>query len=97
MGTSMLDPGIALAFPDLRPFIVLGLAFGGVYAVSGVGLVVLYRATGVLNLAYGAIGAMGALVSWSLINSISSFDFPDALAYMIALAFGGLRRSSMGC
>ncbi|MGZ4282095.1 MAG: branched-chain amino acid ABC transporter permease, partial [Gaiellaceae bacterium] len=37
----------------LKPFIVIGLAFGGVYALSGVGLVVLYRATGVLNLAFG--------------------------------------------
>ena len=36
--------------------------------MSGVGLVVLYRATGVLNLAYGAIGAMGALISWSLLD-----------------------------
>ena len=42
---------------ELKPFIVLGLALGGVFAMSGVGLVVLYRTTGVLNLAYGAIGA----------------------------------------
>ena len=36
-----------------------GLALGGVYALSGVGLVVLYRATGVLYLAFGAVGAHG--------------------------------------
>ena len=52
----------------LKPFIVIGLAFGGVYALSGVGLVVLYRATGVLNLAFGAIGAAGALIAYYLIN-----------------------------
>ena len=46
---------------DFKPFIVTGLALGGVYALSGVGMVVLYRATGVLNLAFGAVGAMGAL------------------------------------
>ena len=40
-----------------KPYIVLGLALGGVYALSGVGIVVLYQATGVLNLAFGAIGA----------------------------------------
>ena len=50
----------------LKPFIVIGLAFGGVYALSGVGLVVLYRATGVLNLAFGAIGAAGALIAYYL-------------------------------
>jgi branched-chain amino acid transport system permease protein len=92
----MLDPGVVLAFPDLKPFIVLGLALGGVYALSGVGLVVLYRATGVLNLAYGAIGALAALVAWSLINSISSFDFPDAAAYLVALAFGALASLAYG-
>ena len=35
---------------DLEPFLVTGLSLGGVYALSGVGMVVLYRATGVLNL-----------------------------------------------
>ena len=48
--------------PDFKPFIVIGLALGGVYAMSGVGLVVLYRTTGVLNLFYGAVGALGSLV-----------------------------------
>jgi branched-chain amino acid transport system permease protein len=51
---------------DFEPFIVSGLALGGVYALSGVGLVVLYRATGVLYLAFGAVGAMGALIAWSV-------------------------------
>ena len=53
---------------DSQPFLVTGLALGGVYALSGVGMVVLYRATGVLNLAFGAVGAMGALIAWQLIN-----------------------------
>ena len=51
---------------NFEPFIVSGLALGGVYALSGVGLIVLYRATGVLYLAFGAVGALGALVAWSL-------------------------------
>ena len=54
--------------PDFKPFLVIGLALGGVYAMSGVGLVVLYRTTGVLNLFYGAIGALGSLTAWELIN-----------------------------
>jgi len=72
--------------PDLRPFLVLGLALGGVFALSGVGIVVLYRATGVLNLAYGAVGALGALIAWSLINDLL---LPDWVAYLVAVAFGG--------
>src|SRR5579859_3881304 len=54
------------SWSDFEPFIVSGLALGGVYALSGVGLVVLYRATGVLYLAFGAAGALGALTAWSL-------------------------------
>jgi branched-chain amino acid transport system permease protein len=57
------------SWQDFQPFIATGLALGGVYALSGVGLVVLYRTTGVLNLAFGAVGAMGALISWDLINN----------------------------
>jgi branched-chain amino acid transport system permease protein len=74
-------------FETYKPFIVTGLALGGVYGLSGVGIVVLYRATGVLNLAFGAIGAMGALISWSLVNHTS---FPNWGAYLVCIAFGGL-------
>jgi len=71
----------------IKPFIVIGLAFGGVYALSGVGLVVLYRATGVLNVAFGAIGAAGALIAYYLINHTG---WPDWLAYTICVLTGGV-------
>jgi branched-chain amino acid transport system permease protein len=70
----------------LKPFIVLGLALGGVYALSGVGLVVLYRATGVLNIAFGAVGAAGALIAYYLIEHTGT---PHWVAYLICIAFGG--------
>jgi branched-chain amino acid transport system permease protein len=72
---------------ELKPFIPLGFALGGIYALSGVGMVVLYRATGVLNLAFGAVGAAGALVSWYLIQHTGT---PEVLAYLVAVAFGGV-------
>ena len=34
-------------------FIASGLAVGSLYALGGIGMVVLYRATGVLNFSYG--------------------------------------------
>jgi len=73
------------SWQDFQPFIVAGLALGGVYALSGVGMVVLYRTTGVLNLAFGAVGAMGAFIAWSLINS---FAWPRGLAYLVCIGFG---------
>jgi branched-chain amino acid transport system permease protein len=77
----------------LKPFIVIGLAFGGVYALSGVGLVVLYRATGVLNIAFGAIGAAGALIAYYLVNHTG---WPHWLAYTICVLFGGVVNLAYG-
>src|SRR6187551_2459527 len=77
----------------LKPFIVIGLAFGGVYALSGVGLVVLYRATGVLNLAFGAIGAAGALIAYWLLNHTSC---PEWLAFTVCVLFGGVLNLAYG-
>jgi len=51
------------------PFLASGTGIGAVYALSGVGLVVLYRTTGVLNLAYGALGALAAFVAWTMIEA----------------------------
>jgi branched-chain amino acid transport system permease protein len=70
-----------------KPFIVTGLALGGVYAVSGVGMVVLYQTTGVLNLAFGAVGAMGAFIAWELNNNTS---LPDWVGYLACIGFGGV-------
>jgi branched-chain amino acid transport system permease protein len=78
---------------DFQPFIFTGLASGAVYAVSGVGMVVLYRTTGVLNLAFGAIGALGALIAWSMINS---FHLPPWTAYLVCIACGGLLTLAYG-
>ena len=75
------------SWTEFQPFLVVGLALGGVYALSGVGMVVLYRASGVLNLAFGAIGAFGALISWQLINSSGVNQW---LAYLACLLFGGV-------
>jgi branched-chain amino acid transport system permease protein len=74
------------SWEDFKPFIVTGLALGGVYALSGVGMVVLYRATGVLNLAFGAVGAMGALLAWQLINHNGWAEGP---AFLFCILFGG--------
>src|SRR3954453_6788592 len=75
------------SWQDFQPFIVAGLALGGVYALSGVGMVVLYRATGVLNLSFGAVGAMGAFIAYSLIHDSG---VPDWLGYVVCVAFGGI-------
>src|SRR5690348_12499417 len=78
---------------DFKPFVITGLALGGVYALSGVGMVVLYRATGVLNLAFGAVGAFGAFIAWQLINH-SGFGFWPA--FVVSVLVGGLLTLAYG-
>jgi branched-chain amino acid transport system permease protein len=80
--------------PDLLPFLISGLGVGAVYALSGVGLVVLYRSSGVLNFAFGALGAVGAYVAWSALDQGWPL-LPAALAAVAAsvalsLAYGRL-------
>lgn len=72
--------------PDIKPFIVTGLAIGSVYALSGIGLVVLYRATAVLNFSYGAVGALGALTAWDLIDR----GTPEPIAWLVCLVVATL-------
>jgi len=69
----------------LKPFIVSGLAVGPLYALSGIGMLVLYRTTGVLNLAYGALGALAALISWQLLQN-GAADWP---AYAVGVGAAG--------
>ena len=45
---------------------VFALPIAGLYAISATGLVVVYKATGVFNLAQGAIGMVCAFVYWEL-------------------------------
>ncbi|MGA2290534.1 branched-chain amino acid ABC transporter permease [Bradyrhizobium sp.] len=75
-------------------FLISGLAVGALYALGGVGLVILNRATGVLNFAYGAIGGLGAMVAWQLLD----WGWPEPVAWaasiglgcLISLGYGGL-------
>jgi branched-chain amino acid transport system permease protein len=74
------------SWAEFQPYIVTGLALGGLYALSGVGLVVLYRATGVLNLAFGAVGAMGAFIAYSIIGAGN----PGWVGWIACILFGGV-------
>jgi branched-chain amino acid transport system permease protein len=61
------------------PFFIAGLALGSIYALSGLGLVLLYRASGTLNFAQGAYGALAVLIGWEL-NEVYRVALLPALA-----------------
>ncbi len=72
---------------DVVQFVPVGLAVGAVYGVSGVGIVVLYRTTGVLNFAYGAVGALGVFIAYELMFRTSWS--PNWFAYLACVLVGG--------
>ncbi|MPY94432.1 MAG: ATP-binding cassette domain-containing protein [Acidimicrobiia bacterium] len=47
-------------------FALLGLGLGALYSLASQGLMVVYRGSGVLNFAHGAIGMVGAYVCWEV-------------------------------
>ncbi|MGB1091400.1 MAG: branched-chain amino acid ABC transporter permease [Oceanobacter sp.] len=69
------------SFRAVGLFLVSGLAVGSLYALGGIGMVVLYRATGVLNLANGAMGALGVMLAWQL----AQWGWPAPVTWLAAL------------
>src|SRR5580765_3335754 len=51
---------------EVLRFALLGLGLGALYALASQGLMVIYRGSGVLNFAHGAIGMVGAYVEWEV-------------------------------
>ncbi|HVV95016.1 MAG TPA: branched-chain amino acid ABC transporter permease [Hyphomicrobiales bacterium] len=53
---------------NLLLFVGSGIGVGAVYALSSVGLVILYRASGTLNFAFGSFGGVAAFSAYELIR-----------------------------
>lgn len=68
-------------------FAVLGLAAGAVYSALAVGLIAVYRATGILNFAAGAMSAWGAYTFASLRGS-GDLVLPVGRIHVGVLALG---------
>ena len=69
---------------------VSGLANGGIYASLGVALVLIYRATQVINFAQGAIATFTTYVAWQLMTWGLSYWLAFFLTLGIAFVGGTL-------
>jgi branched-chain amino acid transport system permease protein len=54
---------------DFLQIAFAGLALGARYALVALGFVIIYKATGVINFAQGALLALGAYLAYALVNS----------------------------
>jgi ABC-type branched-subunit amino acid transport system ATPase component/branched-subunit amino acid ABC-type transport system permease component len=66
-------------------FALLGFGIGALYSLASQGIVLIYRGSGVLNFAHGAIGMTGAYVEWEVRNTAGQ-SFPVALLAGVAAA-----------
>jgi sulfate-transporting ATPase len=72
-------------------FALLGLGIGATYALASQGLIIVYRGSGVLNFALGAIGMAGAYVWWELTTNQGWAFLPGLIAgVLFAAVIGGL-------
>jgi len=72
---------------ELLQQVVIGLASGAIYALLALALVLIHRATGVINFAQGEMAMFSTYIAWQLVQ----WGVPYWLAFAatIALSFGG--------
>lgn len=71
---------------ELLAFVIAGVASGATYGLLGLGLVLVNKASGILNLAHGEIGVFATMIAASL---AFSFDLPWIVAVPGAIVTGG--------
>src|SRR5262245_15998296 len=69
---------------DVVRFALLGIGAGSVYALVGLGLVLVYRGSGVLNFAQGAMGMIGAFTFYVWRDD----GMPTVLAFVLSVGLG---------
>jgi branched-chain amino acid transport system permease protein len=72
---------------ELVRHVVDGLAAGAIYALLALAIVLVQRASGVLNFAQGAMATLSAFLCWTLLDH--GWAFWPAFAATLALSFGG--------
>ena len=71
---------------EFLSFLVIGVVYGGIYAVTASGLVVTYATSGVFNFAHGAIGMVAAYTYWALHVPAGWPAVPAALVVVLVFA-----------
>ena len=72
-------------FSLLPSYTVIGLTLGGVYALAATGLVLIYRVSGVLNFAHGAVAMFSTFVAYQI--SVVA-GIPAMIGLLAAVATG---------
>ena len=68
--------------------VVAGLASGSIYALLALGIVIIYRSTGVVNFAQGEMATFTTFIAWTLIDHGMGYWGAFGLTLLIAFAGG---------
>ena len=68
--------------------LIAGLSTGGIYALVALGLVLIYKASGVVNFAQGDLLLVGAYVGWALTSAGVPFPITFVLTLIVAGGIG---------
>ena len=74
---------------DFLQIAFAGLALGARYALVALGFVIIYKATGVINFAQGALLALGAYLAYALVNSADIPFWPAVIGAAVGTALVG--------
>src|SRR6267142_2231730 len=77
---------------EFAAYTVIGLSLGGIFALAALGMVLIFRATGVLNFAHGAMGMFSTFVAWQVYYGWAHPDWVPswavtAIAIVVGLGF----------
>jgi branched-chain amino acid transport system permease protein len=70
----------------LPGYTVIGITLGGIYALAAIGLVLIYRVSGVLNFAQGAVSMFSAFIAYQVSNVMGA---PALVGLGAAIVGGG--------
>ncbi|WP_032368333.1 branched-chain amino acid ABC transporter permease/ATP-binding protein [Rhodococcoides fascians] len=75
---------------ELLAFAVLGLGVGAAYSLAAQGIVAIYRGSGIVNFAQGAVGMVGVFLAWELIKEGVPYFVACAIALLTCAALGAM-------
>src|SRR2546423_197899 len=77
-------------------YTIIGLSLGGIFSLAALGIVLIYRTTGVLNFAHGAMGMFSTFIAWQVFYGWSHPFWPGWLSTLLAVLAGLVFAAGMG-
>jgi branched-chain amino acid transport system permease protein len=81
---------------EFAAYTIIGLGLGGIFSLAALGIVLIFRTTGVLNFAHGAMGMFSTFVAWQVFYGWSHPSWPAWLSTLVAVLAGLIFGAVMG-